>query len=181
MKKIIYIILLSIIFSCRSVDNWGHEPILLDLTISHAKEYVVDQTRYIELIKSRNTLDIKNNLSIEQLDELLVIEKEITLASRKVANSWFDFFLQLRQDPGYTLAYRGHYYFRKGVEALGYSDRMKRIKNKNILKDNKSLREISLLEGKCRLAIGEIVAHNLIFLETDVYYKKIKQLYRSLD
>lgn len=181
MNKFIYIFLLCLIFSCKSVDNWEIEPVLNYSTVSRAEVYVSDQSKYIELFEKRNTFDIKKNLSIEQLDELLKIEKQIALSARKVVSSWFDFNLELRQDIGFKEAYKGHYFFRKALDALDYSDKMKKTTNSETLKDSIVFQKINYLEGLCRLSIGEIAAFNSTLLNPDIYQKELKKLYQSMD
>lgn len=181
MKKIIYLFLITTLIGCRSVDDWGSEPVLNESTINRALIYVSDQTDYINLVDKRNSLEIINNLTIEQLDELLKIEKYIALSSQKVVSSWFEFNLELKQDPGFKAAIKGHYYFRKSIEALNYSEKMRKITNPKTIKDNKSYEKINAIESLCRLSIGEIVAYNHTLLEPVVYYKELKKLYNSMD
>lgn len=181
MKKYILVLFLILVFSCKSVDNWQEEPVLDVNTTIQAYNYLIQQQDYITLLKSRVSTDIKNNLTIKELDDQLKIEKDIALSSQKVLNSWFDFYLVLRQDIGFNDAYSGHYYFRKGIDALGYGDKMRRSRTDSTLKDSKYYNQISLIESKCRMAIGEIVAYNNTPIETDVLFKELKKLYRSID
>ncbi len=180
MRKIFIISCILSLLGCRSVEDWAEVPVLSVETIRQATDFIVEQEKYLEAVKRRNLLDIKENLSIEQLDQSLLLEKEIALISQRLANSWFDFYLQLRRDPGYKNALSGHYYFRKGVEALGYSDKMKRRKDGNTLKESKLYSEIILLEEECRLAIGQIVAFNNSDFDTDKLYNKLKKIYRIM-
>lgn len=181
MRKIIFIILIINLVGCKSVDNWHSEPVLSATTINLAIKYVNDQKEYLELIEQRNSLEIQNNLSIKQLDELLIIEKYIALSARKVVSSWFDFNLGLKQDPSYHIAFKGHYYFRKSIEALEYSQKMRKVTNIETMKDNICFEEIKNIEGLCRLSIGELVANNTTSSDSDSYYKRLKKLYKSMD
>ncbi len=181
MKKYILSMSFLIFFSCKSVDNWYEEPVLNPQTAMQAEIYLDQQENYINLVDSRVSTDIKDNLSIEELDDQLKIEKKIAISSQRVLNTWFDFYLLLRQDPGFNEAYKGHYYFRKGIEALGYGDKMRRSRTDNTLKDSIYYKQISLIENQCRLAVGEIVAYNDTFLETDILFKKLKKIYKSMD
>ncbi len=181
MKKGFVVCIILLLFNCKSVDNWSEEPVLLVDTVKLAAEYVFEQTTFLDLYKTRSKLDIRENLSLDQLDELLLLEKKLVLKSQSVSNSWFDFYLQLRQDPGYTDAFKGHYYFRKGIEALEFSGKIIREDRDNTLKDSKLFDEIILLEGECRLAIGEIVSKNSSYIDTEVLYKELKQIYKTMD
>lgn len=181
MKKYILSVTLLIFLSCKSVDNWYEEPVLNPNTATQAEKYLMYQQNYVSLIHSRIYTDIKNDLSIEELDEQLKIEKEIALSSQRVLNTWFNFYLLLRQDSGFNKAYKGHYYFRKGIDALGYGDRMRRSRIDNTLKDSLYYDQISIIENQCRMAIGEIVAYNETLVETDLLFKKLKEIYKSMD
>ncbi|MGL1891729.1 MAG: hypothetical protein OCD02_08880 [Spirochaetaceae bacterium] len=180
MKKS-YVVILLLIFSCKSVDNWEEKPVLLQNTVKEASTYVTEQKAYIELVQSRLNMDVKENLSIEQLDHLLAVEKDITLSSQRVMNSWFDFYLKLREDPGFSEALNGHYYLKKAITALNFSEQMK-LKNQNkTLRESKLYDEINLLEEECRLSIGEIVAYNNTQLDPEFYYKQLKKIYKQID
>lgn len=180
MKKFVIFFILIVCFSCKSVDNWQENPVLSTDTTNQANKYVEQQLRYFSLLEVRN-IDIKDDLTIEELDEQLKIEKEIILSSQRVLNSWFDFFLVLRQDSGYNKAYKGHYYFRKAIEALGYGDKIRRSNIDSSLKESKYFDQVLYIEGKCRLAIGEIVAYNGTTIATDKLLKELKLLYKSMD
>lgn len=181
MKKIIIFILFIIMISCKSVENWNESPVLSISTSTKAEEYVVQQQDYLNLIKLKSTTDVNDGLTIEELNIRLIYDKKIALSSQRVLNSWFDFYIILRQDPGFNRAYKGHFYFRKAIEALGYSDKMNRSEANNTLKESKNFEKIKIIEGKCRLAIGEIVAYNSTLIETDKLYKELKVLYKSMN
>ncbi len=181
MKKMILIISILTIFSCNTVEDWREQPVLSNLTKDEASKYVIIQESYIELIRTKSEIDVKDNLSINELDKLLLIDKKIALSSKKLANSWFDFNLQLRQDPGFNRAYKGHYYFRKGIDALSYSEQSKKKSRDISIKESKNYTKVLLLEGECRLAIGQIVAYNISDLDTAVLYRDLKKCYRSMD
>lgn len=178
--KIIFVLLILTLFSCKTVNDWEVEPVLSFNSVELAKKYVYEQRHYLELNENRLELDIKDDLNDDELDNYLLLEKKIAFASQKVANSWFDFYLELRQDKGYQAALKGHYYFRKGIEALGYSDKKSREISSPTLKESKTYEEILLLESKCRLAVGEIVAYNTTTTDTNKLYSEIKKLYRNI-
>lgn len=181
MRKFKFVIILLIIFSCKSVDNWSEEPVLSSYSVELANSYVKEQKKYLVLVENRHQLNLIEELNDEELNNFLLLEKQIAFSSQKVANNWFDFFLELRQDKGYKAAYKGHYYFRKGIEALGYSDKKRREIKDPTLTESRSYEEILLLEGQCRLAIGEIVAYNSTLIDTEEIYRKIKKLYKSIN
>lgn len=181
MKKIIILFSVLVFISCNSVDDWKQEPVLSSMTIEQAHNYVVIQESYIELIRTKSEIDIKDNLSIKELDSLLLIDKKIALLSKKLANSWFDFNLQLRQDPGFNRAYKGHYYFRKAIDALNYSDKSRKKPRDISIKESKNYIDVLLLEGECRLAVGQIVAYNSTKLDTAQLFKRLKRSYKSMD
>lgn len=181
MKKSVLLCIVILFWGCRSVDDWNQEPVLLEATVIQAGEYVQEQEKYLNLIRTRNDLSIIDNLTIEQLDESLLIEKEIAIASQRLANSWFDFYLQLRQDPGFKKAVSGHYYFRKGIQALDHSEKMKQKKGDSSLKESKLYNDIILLEGECRLAIGQIAAYNTTMLNTERIFSDLKKMYKIMD
>lgn len=181
MKKFNYVFIFLIIFSCKSVDDWSQEPVLSQNSVVFAQSYVEEQKKYLQLIENRHQLNLIENLNDEELNEYLLLEKQIAFSSQKVANNWFDFFLELRQDKRYKEAYKGHYYFRKGIEALGYSDMKRREIKDPTLTESRSYEEILILEGQCRLAIGEIVAYNSTLIDTAEIYRKIKKLYKAID
>lgn len=181
MKKTFYIILILLLFNCKSVADWKSAPVLNNSTVEMAKTYVREQTYYNQLIEERNSLDIKDNLSVYELNKVLEIEKSIALSARKVVSSWFDFNLELKQDIGFDKAYSGHYYFRTGLDAIDYSNGMSSTKEVKTLNDKLSLERINHLVGLCRLAVGELVAFNETLLTPEKYKKEIKYLYKSMD
>lgn len=179
-KKIIIVLFVISIYNCKTVDDWDVLPVLSKNSVEFAEKYVNEQRRYLELVDNRLELDIKDDLNDEELNNYLLLEKKIAFASQKVANSWFDFYLELRQDKGYQAALKGHYYFRKGIEALSFSDKKSRKVSSPTLKESKTFDEILLLETKCRLAVGEIVAYNTTTADTNKLYSQIKKLYRNI-
>lgn len=180
MKKILLLLPL-LLFSCKSVDNWDETPVLSQATVEQAIEYISQQESYLELIRTRNEIDVKDNLPIAELDKLLLIEKRIALSSKKLANSWFDFHLQLRQDPGFKRAYSGYPPFKKGIDALKFSEKSRNRSRDISIKESKYYNKVLLLEGECRLAIGQIVAYNRSDLDTKKIYKALKNTYRAMD
>ncbi|OQY40360.1 MAG: hypothetical protein B6229_02040 [Spirochaetaceae bacterium 4572_7] len=181
MKKIIIACLSILIISCQSVADWREEAVLLPKTVESARVYIEEQYNYLSLIESRNNMDVKDNLTTSELDNFLDLEKKIAQSSQKVLNSWFNFFLDLHQDPGYSSAYKGHYFFRQGLLALAYVDDNRRNNSLYSVSDSKQYKEILLLEGDCRLAVGEIVAFNNSVINTKDIFKKIKKIYKSMD
>lgn len=181
MKKSLIIFIALLFISCKSVDDWNEEPVLLEETVIQAAEYVEEQEKYLELIRTRNDLDVVDNLTIEQLDQSLLLEKKIAIASQRLANSWFDFYLQLRQDPGFKKAVSGHFYFRKGIQALDHSEKMKKEMGDNSLKESKLYNSIMLLEGECRLAVGQIAAFNSTVFNTEKLFSDLKKMYKVMD
>lgn len=180
MKKIITL-LIVVLFGCKSVDNWSENQVLSQNVVELAKDYVVVQESYLDLIRQRNGVDVKDNLSLNELDRLLLIEKKIAMSSKKLLNSWFDFNLILRQDPGFKKAYNGHFYFRKAIDALEYSKR-NRDKPRDIsIKESQYYNRVLLLEGECRLAIGQLVAYNSTDIDTNNLFKDLKKIYRTMD
>lgn len=179
MKKTIQLLIfITLIFSCKSVDNWQDVPVLEIRTVEQAQIYIVQQKNYLKLMEERADIQVKD--SMDDLDNLLKIEKEIALSSQRVLNTWFDFYLILRQDPGYYSAYRGHYYFRKGIDALAYSNKIYSLDSNLSLKESLLNNQILLLEGRCRLAIGEIVGYNSTDINTEEIYGELKKIYRSI-
>ena len=71
MRKIIIIILLLSLFSCKSVANWDKEAVLSQETIDSARIYVTDVQTYNRFMERRNILDIKGSLSADELDNFL--------------------------------------------------------------------------------------------------------------
>lgn len=179
-KKIIIFILFLSFIGCRTVDDWAVEPVLSANSVKLATYYVNEQKKYLELIENRLELDIKENLDDNELDHYLLLEKKIAFSSQKVANSWFDFYLELRQDKGFQKAIKGHFYFKKGIEALNFSEKKSRDMKTPTLEENKTYEQILFLESQCRLAIGEIVAFNDTEYNTNKLYSKIKKLYRNI-
>ncbi len=180
MRNILIFTVIILSISCKSVEDWGENPVLHQDTVNLGKIYVEYQREYLDLLETRNSYNVQENLTIEQLDDYLITEKKIVLASQKVLNSWFDFYLKLRQDPGFKQAFNGHYYFRKGIEILNYSEKMKKLKADSRAKDAKLIAEIDDKESLSRQAVGEIVAYNFTYTDTEILYSELKKLYNSI-
>lgn len=181
MRKTILLFIVVLITGCRSVDDWSEEQVLSDKTIELADKYVAIQLEYNNLSKDRVELSITDDLDDNELNNYLEIEKKIAVTSQKLANSWFNFYLELRQDPGFKRAYKGHFYFRKAIDSLTYSSEKKAEFSNISVKDSLLVNEINLLESEARLAIGEIVSYNSTNIETDKLYSQIKRLYKDMN
>ena len=181
MKKFYFLVfILFFTLSCRSNANWSIEPVLNPTVASLAQVYLESQNSYNSLVATRSSMDVRRDLTTEELDQLLILEKRIAIASSDVVNSWFDFYLELRSDPNYTEALKGNYYFKQGIVSLEYSYKKKsQIIDPTVEVHNK-LNEIEHLEENCRVAISEIVGYSTTEYNTQKIYKKIKKIYKSM-
>ncbi|QEN03254.1 hypothetical protein EW093_00550 [Thiospirochaeta perfilievii] len=181
MKKLVSIFLFILLFSCKSVDNWEEEPVLDQQTVLSARTYLDKESSFLLLKESRNRYNLSDDSTIEEINKRLKIEKEIAIMSQSILNSWFDFYLVLRQDSGYYDAYKGHYYFRHAIDSLAFVNRLKNKIVIETLRDNQFYDRLIELEGVFMLAIGEIVAYNSSDIDIDALYRELKKISKTMD
>ena len=181
MKKLLTIYIVFLLFSCKSVDNWTDSPVLKNETIKYAQIYISELKIYNSSIIKRENININDNTSIVELDNQFKLEKSVALSYNNLLRSWYDFMIVLKQDPGYRIAYKGHYYFRKAIDSLSYSSKIKKYFLDKTLKENKILETVLNIENECMLSIAEIVVYNNTLYDTESFYKQLKKIYKSID
>lgn len=181
MRKILILFIVISLFSCKTVDDWSITTPLEIETKQYAEKFlgIYDETRTIELeglYQSDSDL-----LSDEELNDIRQKESEYHQYTSLINSAWFDFNLQLRLDPGYKEAYKSHYYFRKAIDALEYSDKKRDILQSRSLKDEESYIRLLELEMLLRVSIAEIVNYHNSNYDTELLFKEMKSIYRSIN
>lgn len=178
--KILIIFILFFLFNCRSVENWDKSPVFTYETIESGRIYLDNLSNYNNSLSQRKKIESTEDVSIEELNEQYELEKRISIESQLLASSWFNFYLDLRQDIGFNQAYKGHYYFRKAIDTLIYSEKRRSNIENSTVSDSKRIEGIKNLENLTREAIAQLVVYNSSNHNTSKYYSEIRKLYKFI-
>lgn len=181
MKRFLVLFISISLFSCKTVEDWSVTyPLDLE-TKQYAEQFlsVYDATKVVEPVSLYNSEG--ELLTDEELKEIRQKESENIQYTGQLNHAWFEFNLQLRLDPGYLVAYKSHYYFKKAIDALEYSDKKRDVLQSRSLKDEESYLRLLELEILLRVSIAEIVSFNSSIHDTELLFKELKSLYRSIN
>lgn len=181
MKKLLLTFFIVIICSCKSVDDWSVTTPLDTETITVAELFIETYNSSKIDALPVSTHGESELLTDVELREILIHESEVFKHTSKLNSAWFELNLQLRLDPGYMVAYKSHYYFRKALDALDYSDKRRDVLKSISKNDLESYNRLLELELQLKLSIAEIITMNISYLDTELLYKELKSIYKSIN